>query len=305
MKRPSFQFYPADLRNNAKLRRCSWAARGAWIEVMGLFHDSDEYGLLRWPLKEIAQALGCPLALLKELAEKGVLKGSDRGVIPAYTYAPTSGRKQGPPVILIAEQEGPMWYCSRMVRDEYVRQKKANHELYKDSPNYSPEPPPNHSPMPPIGEGIDAAPMAAPMPPKSDLPTSSSSSSSKNLKAKSKTLSGKPDGVEVLDYLNELANRTYQPVSSNLGLISARLAEGATIDQCKAVVSAKVAEWGADPKMEKYLRPKTLFSATNFAQYVGGLGRQNAPSENHGPQPSEYCDLRNGIWVDRRFAGSK
>lgn len=176
MKRPSFQFYPADWRNNAKLRRCSWAARGAWAEVMGLFHDSDEYGLLRWPLKEIAQALGCPLALLKELAEKGVLKGADKGVVTTFIYTPTSGRKAGPAVTLIPEQEGPIWYCSRMVRDEYIRQKKANFELYKDSPNYSPNKSPDPSPMPPIGEGISAAPM----PPKSDLPTSTSSSTSKN-----------------------------------------------------------------------------------------------------------------------------
>jgi hypothetical protein len=28
MKRPAFQFYPSDWRNNANLRRCSPAARG-------------------------------------------------------------------------------------------------------------------------------------------------------------------------------------------------------------------------------------------------------------------------------------
>lgn len=183
MKRPSFQFYPADWRNNAKLRRCAWAARGAWIETMGLFHDSDEYGILRWPLKEIAQALGCPIACLRELAEKGVLKGADNGLVPKFTYTPSSGRKAGPTVTLIEECNGPIWYCSRMVRDEYVRQKKANFELYKDAPNY----PSNQSPMGGIGEGLDAPPM----PPKSELPTSTSSSSikTKNLKP----LSGSPD----------------------------------------------------------------------------------------------------------------
>jgi len=169
MKRPSFQFYPADWRNNAKLRRCSWASRGAWIDVMGLLHDSDEYGVLRWPLKEISQAVGCPLSLIKELETKGVLKGSDKVITDPFTYTPVSGRKAGPTVVLIPAQEGPIWYCSRMVRDEYVRQKKANNELFKDSPNYTP----NISPKPPIGEDKGAAPM----PPKSDLPTSTSTSS--------------------------------------------------------------------------------------------------------------------------------
>lgn len=189
MTRPSFQFYPADWRNNAKLRRCSWAARGAWMDVMGLLHDSDEYGILDWPLKEIAQAIGCPVSYLKELADKGVLKGADKGDVLALEYTPRSGRQAGPTVTLIEARQGPFWYSSRMVRDEYVRQKKANPDLYKDSPNYSPDKCDNPSPMPPIGEGFSESPM----PPKSDLPSSSSSSSSA-LKTKNlKPLSGIPD----------------------------------------------------------------------------------------------------------------
>src|SRR4051812_26611792 len=100
MKRPAFQFYPADWRNNANLRRCSWEARGVWIEVMGLMHDSDCYGLLRWPLREIAQAIGAPAKLLQELAVKGVLKGADSGQIETFVYTPRSGRKDGDPVAL-------------------------------------------------------------------------------------------------------------------------------------------------------------------------------------------------------------
>lgn len=121
MKRPSFQFYPDDWRNNAHLRRCSWAARGVWIELISLMHDSDQYGVLAWPLKEIAQALGCPLALLKELADKGVLKGCDNGKCEPFIYTPRSGRRDGTPVTLIVATPGPIWFSSRMVRDEHVR----------------------------------------------------------------------------------------------------------------------------------------------------------------------------------------
>jgi hypothetical protein len=172
MARPSFQFYPADWRNNAKLRRCTWAARGAWVDVMSLMNDSDEYGILRWPLKEIAQAIGCPLTLLKELVDKNVLKGTDKGESDALEYTPRSGRQAGPTVTLIHCTNGPIWYSSRMVRDEYIRQKKGNSELHKDSPHSTSK----SSPMPPIGELFDDSPM----PPKSDLPSSSSSSSIKN-----------------------------------------------------------------------------------------------------------------------------
>jgi uncharacterized phage protein (TIGR02220 family) len=84
-------------------------------------------------------------------------------------------------------------------------------------------------------------------------------------------MSATADAAQILAYLNERAGRCYQPVKANLSLIVGRLNEGATPGQCKKVIDAKAAVWGSDPKMSSYLRPKTLFSATNFAQYVGDL----------------------------------
>ena len=86
-----------------------------------------------------------------------------------------------------------------------------------------------------------------------------------------KALSSKPDLIAVLQYLNEKANRDFQPVSANLKLIESRLKEGATVEKCKQVIDSKVAEWLNDKKMVEYLRPATLFNATNFAQYAGQL----------------------------------
>lgn len=150
MKRPAFQFYPDNWRNNSNLRRCSWAARGVWIEVMCLMHDSEEYGALPWTLKEIAQALGCPMPALRELVDKGVLKGCDQGACKPFIYVPRSGRKDGDPVILIDARQGPFWYSSRMVRDEYVRTIRGEATRFTDAPNPTPK------------GGIGAAPKAAP-----------------------------------------------------------------------------------------------------------------------------------------------
>lgn len=147
MKRPSFQFYPADWRNNANLRRCSWEARGVWIEVMGLLHDSDTYGVLRWPLKEIAQALGAPVKLIQELATKGVMKGSDSSECEPFIYTPRSGRKDGDPVLLVPAQPGPIWYSSRMVKDEYVRSIRGDTSRFEESPKYSPKVPKGETPI--------------------------------------------------------------------------------------------------------------------------------------------------------------
>jgi hypothetical protein len=158
MKRPAFQFYPADWRNNAKLRRCSWAARGAWVDVLGLMHDSDEYGVLRWPLADVISAIGCPSPLVRELAAKGVLKGTDKGQFPGYGFTPRHGRSEGPLVILIEPCEGPLWYSSRFVRDEYIRQVRGAASRFTngaqtDAPNPPPNPPPNTAPNPTFGAG--------------------------------------------------------------------------------------------------------------------------------------------------------
>jgi uncharacterized phage protein (TIGR02220 family) len=92
------------------------------------------------------------------------------------------------------------------------------------------------------------------------------------MESNGKNMSGNPDVAQILSYLNEKAARSYQPVPANMKLISARLKEGASPDQCKAVIDAKASAWLGDSKMAGYLRPKTLFNATNFAQYVGELG---------------------------------
>lgn len=141
MKRPAFQFYPADWRNNAKLRRCSEAARGAWIDILCLMHDADEYGVLRWPLADVVRASGASRKAVKELVEKGVLKGADRSA-EDYTWAPTHAGKRGDEVTLVVAGDGPCWYCTRFVRDEYVRQRRGANTRFEAAPKEAPNAPP-------------------------------------------------------------------------------------------------------------------------------------------------------------------
>ena len=168
--RPSFQFYPGDWTGNSNLRRCSFAEKGAWIEVMCLMHDQEDYGVLRWPLKDIAQAAGCTLAHLKGLVAKGVLKGSDATITEPFTYIPRSGRRNGDPVELIPIQNGPVWYCSRMVKDEYVRTIRGESSRFGEGNDAAPKAAPDNAPK--------QSSSRAPKPPFGDGSSSSSSSSS-------------------------------------------------------------------------------------------------------------------------------
>lgn len=157
MKRPAFQFYPGDWLRNANLRRCSHAARGAWMDVLCVLHDSDEYGLIRWPLEDLANACAAPIKLLRELVAKGVLKGCDKGACDPFIYTPRSGRKDGEPVTLVRAQEGPIWYSSRMVKDEHVRTIRGESSRFDESPDAAPKRTPKPAPKPPFGDGSSSA----------------------------------------------------------------------------------------------------------------------------------------------------
>lgn len=150
MKRPSFQFYPGDWAANPNLKRCTFAEKGVWLEVMCLMHDQPEYGVLRWPAQEIAEAVKCKLAELQALIRKGVMKGDDEQLDTPFVYVPRTGRKDGEPITLVPAQAGPIWYSSRMVKDEHVRIKRGEN----DGNGAPPKPPPISAPKPTIGEGI-------------------------------------------------------------------------------------------------------------------------------------------------------
>lgn len=76
--------------------------------------------------------------------------------------------------------------------------------------------------------------------------------------------------LEIINYLNELADKNYKATESQIKFIEARLNEGFTSDDIKNVIAAKCEEW-LGTEHEKYLRPETLFNATKFSSYHGGL----------------------------------
>ena len=92
---------------------------------------------------------------------------------------------------------------------------------------------------------------------------------SKDKLSKDNILSGKPDLETPILYLNEKTKGHFDPKNkSNQDLVRARHNEGRTLEQFKAVIDKKVTQWLNDEKMMKYLRPSTLFSRTNFENYL-------------------------------------
>ena len=73
--------------------------------------------------------------------------------------------------------------------------------------------------------------------------------------------------VEVITYLNNKLNETYQPKGANRNAINHLVQQGYTLEQFKYVIDNKYNEWhGTD--WESYIRPQTLFKEDNFKRYV-------------------------------------
>ena len=92
--------------------------------------------------------------------------------------------------------------------------------------------------------------------------------------------------AELISYLNEKAGRGYN-VSNDVTrrFIRARWNEGFRLDDFKKVIDTKVAQWKGNPQMDKYLRPKTLFS-TNFEGYFNEDDTVNNKSSYNPMNPS-------------------
>jgi len=103
---------------------------------------------------------------------------------------------------------------------------------------------------------------------------------SKVKESKEDTLSGTPDIAPlVIDYLNQKTNHSYHVTDSHRRKISARVNEGFTIDDFRRVIDGKVAEWSGNVKLEKFLRPETLFG-TKFDTYLAQC--KDAPQNDWG-----------------------
>lgn len=159
MKRPSFQFYPGDWIGSQKLRRCSPAARGAWIDLLCVLHDCDEYGVARYPLRELCRAAGVDMKHARELVEKGVLKGSDSEPV-RFTWAPSHAGRKGAEVVLVESDGGPCWYCSRFVEDEHKRKVRGQGTRF-DSDDNQPKRQPKPSPKAGIGDAEGYGPSSS------------------------------------------------------------------------------------------------------------------------------------------------
>jgi phage replication O-like protein O len=96
----------------------------------------------------------------------------------------------------------------------------------------------------------------------------------------------------IIDYLNKKAVKKYTIKSKpTIKLINGRFEEGRTLEDFMYVIDVKVSHWLNDPKWDAYLRPSTLFNATNFENYLNQTVKHKINSNG---TPSK-TDLSNDV----------
>ncbi|HEL2056160.1 TPA: phage replisome organizer N-terminal domain-containing protein [Streptococcus suis] len=90
-----------------------------------------------------------------------------------------------------------------------------------------------------------------------------------------------------IQYLNQETGHTYKFIATHTKFIQARYKDGYTLEDFKKVIDTKVAQWKNNTEMAKYLRPKTLFSPSNFDSYLNEVPKHSQPgnNDNHPPLP--------------------
>lgn len=179
MKRPAFQFYPADWRKDMALQSCSVSARGLWMDCLCIAHECEPYGHLTVNCKPMTPAqIGRHTGLterecsklLEELEAAGVLSKTEEGAI----------------------------FSRRMVRDEAVRNARAEGGKAGSEHGFKGAKHGAKGGRPSNARGVSYPPSEPPLEPS---PSSSSSSSSSKYPqtpkgAKRSNVHGFPPGFE-------------------------------------------------------------------------------------------------------------
>jgi len=79
-----------------------------------------------------------------------------------------------------------------------------------------------------------------------------------------------------LEHLNAVTERTGAARFTSAKSIKARIQDGATLQDLLLVIDFCHAMWWGDPKMETFVRPKTLFGKENFPEYLVRARKWNA-----------------------------
>jgi len=243
MKRPSFQFYPADWRKDPGVQALNFHDRGVWFEMLCLMHESQQRGKLTLngrPMPE--EALARLLGLDKQNLTRALSTLSDFGV---SAVCPESGAIMS----------------KRMVRDEALTEIRrnagklgGNPSLLNQTANQKPTTPVNQNPTP---------------------SSSSSSSSPKSKKEESLTLPflSRDFARAWEDWEKYRKERKQKLTPSTIQATFKKFQEWGEAKSVAAIEASISAGWQGifEPKIDPTLKPREGSLSRNFSSKDVGI----------------------------------
>lgn len=111
--------------------------------------------------------------------------------------------------------------------------------------------------------------------------------------------------TEIINYLNTKTNKHFKESIQTKKLINGRFREGYNLEDFKKVIDVKTQQWIKDPKMNKYLRPDTLFRPSNFENYLNEYDVKSnvVQLESRGRRKQSYLVHTSERHTPRRIEG--
>lgn len=256
-KRPSFQFYPGDWLHDSALRCVSIAARGLWIDMICIMHQGSPYGhltvngkgLLKTPLSRMEGVSVLELeGLLKELEEAGVFSTTPDGVI----------------------------FSRRMVRDEALREKRAEGGSEGAGHGKKGGRPRKEKPLDGVMEGVIKKPL---IPFQKNPPSSSSSSSSSDNNTDAQNEKFTPDFLKFWEVYPRREDKSRAFV-----IWKARIKDGASAEDIIKAAENYARFCAADRKEKKFIKHPKTWLGPDWAEWLN----KSSPHDDHEQEQESY-----------------
>lgn len=248
-KPPAFQWYPGDWFREPGLKVVDLRVRGAWAELLMIMFDTNPQGHMESSVDGFAKlwridiSQTCYIIDEIDVNKIGNVKYFDddvRKMVQEASLCFQAVPQMSPPVPDLSHWKTCfIAITNRRMYKEWENKEKERIKKQKQRAKKSAVPPP--------------------VPDRSTPLSSSSPSSSKK--------NPYIPFQEIVEYLNQKSGKDFKwQVKETQGKIRARWKDGFSLEDFKHVIDVKCNQWLNDPKMVKFIRPKTLFG-TNFEGY--------------------------------------
>jgi uncharacterized phage protein (TIGR02220 family) len=106
--------------------------------------------------------------------------------------------------------------------------------------------------------------------------------------------------IEVIEYLNQKAKKSFKLIEANFKNIKGRLSESYKLEDFKAVIDYKSGQWVDNPDMSQYLQPTTLFAPSKFDGYLQASKTAVKTNEPLAPAQPTPEQIAHGIAYQRK-----